>query len=359
MKDEIPCLLLMCAETQSIMTKIHRKDRFKLMHIVTITEDDNLMSNFGRAKWRRCIRSASDCVFFAGPCTGGSPWNRLNKNVSDVTAHNIRMKALLYWELWGQFALCLQHVHEMYAMALLELPRGCDYWNDERMKFMINGTNSTIHEFDGCMYGLKSQFKDAGTAIKKPWRIVSWGVSFFDLHEKCDGSHPHGPCAGRETRATQLYTDKIVRCIIRGVKNQMLWNIAEGTKQPKKVNNKMSTHRPRNKACTCLSITNDEDEDKTNQHLDQLLLDWIYRRGGLKVKLRLNPHRGRSIADPDSPLAGIIDAMAEKKIVTVSAAKGYAALKKTLQVVDTKGQAGQLPKAFSTFEEADSRFYPD
>ena len=27
------------------------------------------------------------------------------------------------------------------------------------MKFMINGTNSTIHEFDGCMYGLKSQFK--------------------------------------------------------------------------------------------------------------------------------------------------------------------------------------------------------
>ena len=51
--------------------------------------------------------------------------------------------------------------------------------------------------------------------------------------------------------------------------------------------------------------------------------------------------------------------MAERKIVTVSAAKGYAALKKTLQVVDTKGQAGQLPKAFSTYEEADSRFYPD
>ena len=170
------------------------------------------------------------------------------------------------------------------------------------MKFMISGTNSTIHEFDGCMYGLKSQFKDAGTAIKKPWRIVSWGVSFFDLHEKCDGSHPHGPCAGRETRATQLYTDKIVRCIIRGVKNQMLWNIAEGTKQPKKVNNKLNIQKPRNKACTCLSIINDEDEDKMNQHLDQLLLDWIYRRGGLKVKLRLNPHRGRSTADPDSPL---------------------------------------------------------
>ena len=96
-------------------------------------------------------------------------------------------------------------------MALLELPRGCDYWNDARMMSMIHGTQSHIHDFDGCMYGLKSQFKDVGTAIKKPWRIVSWGVAFKDLHSKCDGSHTHGPCAGRETRLTQLYTDKIVR----------------------------------------------------------------------------------------------------------------------------------------------------
>ena len=71
------------------------------------------------------------------------------------------------------------------------------------------------------------------------------------------------------------------------------------------------------------------------------------------MKLRSNPHRGRSVADPDSPLVGILDAMAEKKSVTVSAAKGYAALKNTLQVVDAKGQTGQLPKAFSTFDEAD------
>ena len=48
MKDDVPCLLLMCAETQSIITKIHRQSRFKMMHVVTITEDDNLMSNYGR-----------------------------------------------------------------------------------------------------------------------------------------------------------------------------------------------------------------------------------------------------------------------------------------------------------------------
>ena len=81
------------------------------------------------------------------------------------------------------------------AIQNLDVPGGWG-WNDERMKFLISGTQSTVHDFDGCMYGLKSQFKDVGTAIKKPWRIVSWGVEFFDLHEKCDGSHTHGQMCG-------------------------------------------------------------------------------------------------------------------------------------------------------------------
>ena len=227
------------------------------------------------------------------------------------------------------------------------------------MKIMINGTSSTIHDFDGCMYGLKSQFKDAGTAIKKPWRIVSWGVSFSDLHTKCDGSHSHGPCAGRETRATQLYTDKIVRYILRGVTNQMLWNTANGKKQSKKVSTKVSTSKSRNKVCTCIAFNVGEDEDSINQSSGQHLLDWICRRGGLKVKLRACLHRRPLIADPDSPLVGIFPAMAEKKIATLSAAKAYASLKATLRLIQDKGQAEQLPKTFSTYEEAGGKIYQD
>ena len=87
-------------------------------------------------------RTASDCVFFAGPCTGGSPWNRLNKRVSEETASNIEWKAFIYWELWEEFALCLDHAIFINAMALLELPKGCDFWRNERMISMINGTDS-------------------------------------------------------------------------------------------------------------------------------------------------------------------------------------------------------------------------
>ena len=93
---------------------------------------------------------------------------------------------------------------------------------------MIKGTDSHDHQFDGCMYGLKTQNTNIGSAIKKPWRIISWGVSFDGLHSKGDGSHTHGQCAGRETRVTQLYTEEIVKCIIKGLKNRMLLNNAYG-----------------------------------------------------------------------------------------------------------------------------------
>ena len=121
----------------------------------------------------------------------------------------------------------------------------------------------------------------------------------------------------------------------------------------------MNLHKPRNKACTCLPIINGEDEDKTNQQLDQLLLDWICRRGSVKVKLRLNPQRGRSTADPD-PLALVSSTRWQRGSSSLSPQpKGTQLWRRRLQLVETKGQAGQLPKAFSTYEEADSRFYPD
>jgi len=91
-----------------------------------ITEDDDLLSKYGDAKWRACLRSNEDCVFFAGACTGGSPWNQLNKRNGPVTAHEINMKVSLYWKLWEVFSKCLVKVINMDAMAMLELPRGCD-----------------------------------------------------------------------------------------------------------------------------------------------------------------------------------------------------------------------------------------
>ena len=203
--ESTPTMILMCAEPSSLMTERlrYREIMDTSFHLELITEDDDLLSRYGSAKWRRCLRSNKDCVFFAGPCTGGSPWNRLNKRVSNATAHMIHAKARLYWKLWEEFSTCLLRVIELEAMALLELPRGCDYWNDERMKCMINGTDSYIHDFDGCMYGL-TQFGDQRIPIKKPWRIVSWGVSPCYTHYYIIGwigiltSQTYGSCPSHD-----------------------------------------------------------------------------------------------------------------------------------------------------------------
>ena len=91
----------------------------------------------------------------------------------------------------------------------------CEYWNNDEVRFMIEGTDSSIHDFDGCCYGLGQKFGDSNKYIKKPWRIVSWNVEVgSQLSLRCDGRHEHVPCAGRETLHTQLYTSKIVSIIL-------------------------------------------------------------------------------------------------------------------------------------------------
>ena len=100
------------------------------------------------------------------------------------------------------------------AAILFELPGSCDYWKDERLHEVVH--DGTSHEFDGCRYGLKQRYAKKPMPIKKPWSVVSWNFELGgSLSKKCNGNHEHGPCAGRETKETQLYTSIIVGVILR------------------------------------------------------------------------------------------------------------------------------------------------
>jgi len=227
---DVPILTLMCAEVKSNLTKLHAKIRDPEFLLVTITEDDNLLSPYGRWKWKRCVRSELDGVFFAGPCAGGSPWNRLNKRISEITAHQIRMKASTYWKLWEEFMCCLDVVTELGGMGLIELPRGCDYWRDSKMIGLIEGTINHVQDFDGCMYGLRAEHSKTKNPIKKPWRVVSWRVKIDGLDRKCDGSHEHDKCEGKDTKLTQLYTSQIVGTIYRAISRRIIRRERENVK---------------------------------------------------------------------------------------------------------------------------------
>ena len=156
-----------------------------------------------------------DSMFFSGPCTGGSSWSRLNRSRSPETKEKIDAKVLIFEQLWKRFELLFVTFYPKGVGIFMELPRGCMYWNNSDVKFLVEGTDSTIHDFDGGCYGLRQKFGDSNLYIKKPWRIVSWNVDVGNrLSLRCDGRHERAPCAGRETLHTQIYTSKIVSIIL-------------------------------------------------------------------------------------------------------------------------------------------------
>ena len=223
MDRNAPCLVLMRAEEQNWLTFLQTATKKQYMNVVTVTEDDDATSLYGKSKVRACLRPELDCVFFAGPCTGGSAWNRLNRTISNEAAAQVERHKRLYWNLWGRFADALEHVFSIDACALTELPRSCEYWNDERATQLVNGTESHTHitSTEACVVSLRNTRK-ARRLRNYGGKIVSWGVHFQALKKICDGRHQHVPCAGRDTRVTQLYTFNIAQTVIETLNKRVM-----------------------------------------------------------------------------------------------------------------------------------------
>ena len=192
-------------------------------------------------------RSNEDCVFFAGPCACGSPCNRLSKRNSPVTAHEINMKASLYWKFWEVFSQGLLKVINLDAVALLKLPRGGDYSNDKRMKFMINGTESHIHDFDGCVHGLTTQFAEGTPQLKKPWRIVSWGSGLKSTRSVPEATTMESVQVEKLSKVTQTCTDEIVDIILKIVHRRMSAPFSKKVVDDQKVCNNCQHEQTKNK----------------------------------------------------------------------------------------------------------------
>ena len=184
--QETPRLVLLCSEEVNWFTVLNAKRQEKYgrregvgdisLLVMTITIHDDLNSEYGFKKASHSVRNEGDSIFFSGPCTGGSSWSRLNRSRGPETKEKIEAKVLIFEQLWKRFELLFTDVYPKQVGIHMELPRGCLYWNNKDVKFPIEGTDSTIHDFDGCCYGLRQKFGDTSKYIKKPWRIVSWNI---------------------------------------------------------------------------------------------------------------------------------------------------------------------------------------
>ena len=282
-----PRLVLVCSEEINWFTKLE-KAVGQYMTIVTITADDDLLSMYRINKVLTCLRDHNDAMFFAGPCTGGSSWARLNKTRSVETALLIRRRQVMFWKLFDAFAHLMGLRKSRKFRSLMELPRHCDYWKDPRMTRFLENDDHHINDFDGCCYGLREQFSHPPKYIKKPWRIISWGVDFEgSLSKKCDGRHEHAPCAGRETIGTQVYTSNIVSTILKKLnedidQESVILNKDESRRSPLRVR----TRGTKSKA-TCAVLH--QQTPSSNQSLDPNLCPPRSSTCDFTLQLATNP----------------------------------------------------------------------
>ena len=149
------------------------------------------------------------------PCTGGSPWNRLNKMKSKETRDKIKAHVTLFSQLCEATKVVAQKVSDVGGVSALEWPKGCDYWKFQAVQEFISLHGLKIMEFDSCAFGLVAKFgTEKGTPIRKPWRVDS-NCEFLlqNLDRQCNKSHDHAPCAGRDTKVSARYTSSLVAAV--------------------------------------------------------------------------------------------------------------------------------------------------
>ena len=129
-----PTVVLACSESHNWFTALTQRWQ---LQVVTITLEDDLLSQYGGNLAKRAITKTSDMLFFAGPCTGGSSWARLTITRGPATSKLIQEKQLELWKLFKVLSQLKRRAESKKAAILFELPKSWEYWNDERLKKQI------------------------------------------------------------------------------------------------------------------------------------------------------------------------------------------------------------------------------
>ena len=127
----------------------------------------------------------------------------------------------LFNALWANFEIVARTAFDAGNYIAIEWPRGCSYWNLPKVKNLCKELNLSFADFDGCMFGMTSHKNK--TPIMKPWRIAT---NSPELHSAfngrfCCGHKEHAPCAGKDTKLTENYTDAMVTQIHSSWKRQI------------------------------------------------------------------------------------------------------------------------------------------
>ncbi len=216
-----------CCEPNSLLSR-RRAENERCM-LYDVTYDENLNDERTLEKIMHLVQGSADAIWFSPPCTGGSSWQRLNKDLGPDTVHKIESHQRLFRQLWRSFVKVAEHAISKGAQVYMELPRYCVYWTWRGVRSFLTRHGFHYAEFDGCMYSLTAGASGAGTAgggygsgafIKKPWRIACINSCLHTmLTAKCNRLHEHEHCRGKLAVGTQQYTHKICKIVHKCVRD--------------------------------------------------------------------------------------------------------------------------------------------
>ena len=142
-------------------------------------------------------------IFVSLPCTGGCPWNRINKDnpggLEKIESHQKEFK-----RLFKNLCLLMDEIEEVQPIIAMELPTNTEYWKWDRVKKFLEKNDMIKYSFHGCSLGLKNR---RGEYLKKGWTIASNETKFksFEYHQ-CWGNHQHAQSRGKDLKEAESYT---------------------------------------------------------------------------------------------------------------------------------------------------------
>ena len=187
--------------------------------VVRLTIDDDVSSEAGLAKALAAVSDPSipTLLFVSLPCTGGSPYTRINWHKGPGTREKILQHRADFTVLWGSFETVAEACRKNGGRIALEWPRECTYWRDVRVTAFEKRFGLQHVTLDGCMYGLRSiSARTKGQLLTKPWTVSTDCSELQRLCRLCNHdriAEPHARTQGQDTLMSESYTDELARAI--------------------------------------------------------------------------------------------------------------------------------------------------
>ena len=225
-----------CCGANSLLST--RSDAFEgspdEFHSSRITIKEDLASEKGLSIAKQHIKEASKSemglVWLALPCTGGCPWNNINKE-REGGAERIQEHLDLFEDLSTNARVAMRYAKSLGVRLAWEWPRCCQLWNNPLASQIVQEFGLEKYELDGCAVGvIATARKYRGLPIKKGWTIATdcpeLGSALGEC--RCDCQGKHAPCAGVDTKKTENYTPQMATLVQNTLYKQILGERTDG-----------------------------------------------------------------------------------------------------------------------------------